>query len=139
VTHLQKWIGTVVDGLDDMVDEKTRITILENCGRTCISPSFVKKAINLKEKSGSNKEFLDKLAKTWSHLKLEGKNIFVVYNQCYCPLVKSYEEKLSKSFCNCSRGWVKELFESSLKKPVTVILEKSIKQGDEICRFRVKL
>jgi predicted hydrocarbon binding protein len=139
MTHLQKWIGSVVDGLDNMADEKTKVAILENCGRSCISPLFVKKAKNLKEKSSSNEDFLERLAKTWSHLKLEGKNIFVMYNQCYCPLVKSYEGKLSKTFCNCSRGWVKELFEKSLDKPVTVILEKSIKQGDDICRFRVKL
>ncbi|SYZ73825.1 conserved hypothetical protein [Candidatus Zixiibacteriota bacterium] len=139
MSHLQKWIGTVVDGLEDMVDAKAKITILENCGRTCISPAFVKKAKKLKEKSGSNEEFLKKLAKIWSHLKLDGKNIFVVYNQCYCPMMKSYEGKLSKSFCHCSRGWVKELFEKSLEKPVTVILEKAIKQGDDICRFRVKL
>ncbi len=139
MTHLQKWIGTLMENLDEMVDEKTKIKVLENCGRSCIPQAFLKKAANIKAKSKDDNEFLDKLGKIWKHLKRDGDKIFVVYNQCYCPMVKSYKGELSKSFCNCSRGWVKELFESTTGKPVTVVLEKSIRQGDDICRFRVKL
>jgi predicted hydrocarbon binding protein len=84
-------------------------------------------------------EFLVKLSKNWKHLKLDGDNIHVEYEKCYCPLVRDCHEKLSATFCNCSRGWVKELFESALEKPVKVRLEKSIKSGDRTCRFRVIL
>jgi predicted hydrocarbon binding protein len=72
-------------------------------------------------------------------LQGKGDAVYVVYDRCYCPLVKGYDGKLSPTFCSCSRGWIKELFESVLKKPVEVKLEKSVKQGDEICRFRIHL
>ncbi len=129
MTHLQKWISTLVDNLDSNVDKKTGIKILENCGRSCIPASFIKKARACKAKSADTKDFLDRLGKIWKHLQYDGNKIYVTYNQCYCPMMKSYDGKLSPSFCNCSRGWIKELFESTLEKPVAVALEKSIKQG----------
>lgn len=100
---------------------------------------MITKARKIKKNSKDLDEFLVKLSKNWKHLKLERKKIYVEYEKCYCPLVRDYHEKLSVTFCNCSRGWLKELFESELEKPVQVKLEKSIKRGDEICRFRVLL
>lgn len=135
--HIHKWIKTLVENLDAEVDEKTRTKVLENCGRSCIPRSYVKKAQTCRKNAKSINDFLDSLGKVWSHLKREGNNVFVVYEKCYCPLVKDYSEKLSSSWCNCSRGWIKELFESVLEKPVEVLLEKSIKQGNEICKFKV--
>ncbi len=59
------------------------------------------------------------------------------YDRCYCPLVKGYVGKVSPSFCNCSVGWIRELFETALKKPVKVEKIGTIKQGNKQCRFRV--
>jgi len=139
MTHLQKWIVSLMDGLDTLVDEKTRVKVLENCGRNCLPRSFVKRANACKKDAKNNAEFLDRLSRIWRHLQREGDNFYVVYEKCYCPLVKTYPDKLSASFCNCSRGWIKELFESALESPVDVTLEKSIKQGNDICKFRVCL
>jgi len=98
---------------------------------------MIARAKKIKKNSKNIEEFLDKLSKNWKHLKLDGNKVYVEYEKCYCPLVRDYKETLPATFCNCSRGWLKELFESALEKPVEVKLEKSIKRGDEICRFRV--
>jgi len=139
MTHLQKWIVSLMDSLDALVDEKTRVRVLENCGRNCIPRSLVRRAQACKKSAKDNNEFLDRLSKIWSHLQRDGDKVYVVYEKCYCPLVKAYSNKLSPTFCNCSRGWIKELFESALERPVDVTLEKSIKQGNDICKFRVYL
>jgi predicted hydrocarbon binding protein len=47
--------------------------------------------------------------------------------------------KLSATYCNCSRGWAKELFEGALGRTVEVIMEKSIINGDNQCKFRILL
>jgi predicted hydrocarbon binding protein len=47
--------------------------------------------------------------------------------------------KLSGTYCNCSRGWAKALFEGATGKPVEVNMEKSIINGDDQCRFEVIL
>jgi predicted hydrocarbon binding protein len=137
--HSHKWIKTLIANLEAELDEKTRAKILENCGRNCIPHTFILKAKACKKDAKNTDEFLDKLSQTWKHLHREDDNIYVTYEKCYCPIVKDYPEKLSSTWCNCSRGWTKELFESTLEKPIDVKLEKSIKQGDNICKFRVKL
>jgi predicted hydrocarbon binding protein len=47
--------------------------------------------------------------------------------------------KLSATYCNCSRGWAKALFEGALGRTVEVIMEKSIINGDNQCKFRILL
>ena len=139
MTHLQRWVKTLMDGLDAQVDEETRAEILEACGRGCIPRSFIRKAQACRRGARDTGEFLDRLSQRWSHLQRDGDDIYVTYEKCYCPLVKAYSGELSPSFCNCSRGWIKELFESVLERPVSVDLEKSIKRGDDLCRLRVRL
>ncbi len=139
MTHFQKWLVTILDGLDKEVDEKSRERILEGCGRACLPRSFIKKVKRIQSATSSEEEFLQELMKHWKHLKNEDGQLYVVYDKCYCPMMKSYSGRLSHSFCNCSRGWIKELFESALQRSIDVDLEKSIKRGDEICRFRVSI
>jgi predicted hydrocarbon binding protein len=63
-----------------------------------------------------------------------------VYPKCYCSQVnKLSKEELSGTYCNCSRGWAKALFEEATGKPVEVTLEKSIIRGDDQCKLRIML
>lgn len=137
--HIHKWICALISNLDVKVDEKTKISLLESCGRACITESMKIRAKRAKKKSNSNEEFLENLSKVWGHLKLRGKDIYVEYPRCYCPIVASYKGEIPKSWCNCSRGWIRELFEQVLEKPVKVQIEKSVKQGDNICQFKITI
>jgi len=134
-----RWIKNVLEGLDTEVDEKTRIKILENCGRKCAPQSLIKKAQTLKKQSETTEEFLKKLSKAWKHLKIEDGHVYVEYEKCYCPLVRAYKGELSKSFCNCSRGWIRQVLESALGKPVDVEIERTVKQGASSCKFHVHI
>ncbi len=134
-----KWVTNLLIALDGMVDEETRVRVLESCGRKCIGEGFLVKAQTLAKKSKSTDEFLENLNRIWKHLHVDKNGVFVVYDQCYCPMVRSYKGKLSPSFCNCSVGWIKELFERSLNKPVKVEKLGTIKQGNKQCKFRVTL
>ena len=134
-----KWVVNVLDALDRLVDEETRIKVLESCGRKCIGAGFLARAEVLAKKSKNPEDFLEKLSKVWKHLHVDKNGVFVVYEQCYCPMVKAYRGELSPSFCNCSVGWIKELFERSLNKPVKVEKLGTVKQGSKQCTFRVTL
>lgn len=136
----EKWISCLIDGLDEHVGEKTRAMILEQCGRQCQSQSFIKKAKDIYEKSSRINDFLDKLGRVYKHLHREGDNVYIVYPRCYCSQVNKIPKgKLSGTYCNCSRGWSKALFEGALGRPVEVIMEKSMINGDNQCKFRVIL
>jgi predicted ArsR family transcriptional regulator len=140
VGRTAKWIRTLMDGLDKNVDQKTIAKILEQCGRQCQTQSFIKKAKAIYQKSADTNDFLEKLGQTYKHLHLEGNKVYLVYPKCYCSQVnKLSKEELSGTYCNCSRGWAKALFEEAMGKPVEVTLEKSIIRGDDQCKLRIML
>lgn len=139
-SRTEKWITTLMDGLSKNVDEKTIAMVLEQCGRQCQSQSFIKKAKNIYQKTESTDEFLEKLGQTYKHLHREGDKVYIVYPRCYCSQVNKIPKgKLSGTYCNCSRGWAKALFEGALGRPIEVIMEKSIINGDDQCKFRIAL
>ena len=136
----EKWICTLMAGLDEHADKEMLAKVLEQCGRQCQSASFIKKARSIYEKSENLGDFLDKFGKVYKHLHREGDSVYLVYPKCYCPMVcKIPAGKLSAVYCNCSCGWAKALFEGALKKPVEVTLMKSIKRGDKECKFKIVL
>lgn len=140
VGRTEKWITTLIDGLNKNVDEKTLAIILEQCGRQCQSQSFIKKARTIYQKSKNIDEFLDKFGQIYKHLHREDNEVYLVYPRCYCSQVNKIPKgTLSGKYCNCSRGWAKALFEAALGRPVEVIMEKSIINGDNECRFRIVL
>ena len=140
VGRTEKWIATLMNGLENNMDEKLLSKILEQCGRQCQSQSFVKKARKIRQNSRNIDEFLEKLGRTYKHLHKEGKSVYIVYPRCYCSQVNKIPDgRLSGMYCNCSCGWTKALFEGALDRPVEVIKEKSIIGGDSECRFRVVL
>jgi len=136
----EKWIIDLVAGLDKYVDEETRLKLLEECGRHCQSPGFVKKAKSIYKKSKNLDDFLDKFSKVYKHLHKEGDNVYIIYPNCYCSQVNKIPKgKLSGTYCNCSRGWAKALFEGALGRPVEVIMEESIISGNNQCKFKIIL
>lgn len=58
---------------------------------------------------------------------------------CLCPLAESKPEGLSKTFCLCSVGYVQELFQTHLGRPVEVELLESVLGGGRHCRFRIEV
>lgn len=130
----------MMTGLDEHVDKETIAKVLEQCGRQCQSQSLIKKARNIYEKSKNVDDFLDNFGKVYKHLHREGNSLYIVYPRCYCSIVNKIPSgKLSATYCNCSRGWAKALFEGALERPVEVTMEQSIKQGDKQCKFRITL
>jgi len=136
----EKWIMNLIDGLDKHVDEETKAKILEECGRQCQSQSFIKKAKGIFGESEDIDDFLDKLGQVYKHLHREGDKIYIIYPKCYCTHVNKIPKgKLSWTYCDCSRGWAKALFEGALGKPVEVVKKETILHGDKQCKFQIKL
>ena len=85
-------------------------------------------------------EFLNAFSKIYKNLQVNGNDIYIVYPKCYCSFVNKIPSgTLSATYCNCSRGWTKELFEKVLGRSVEVIMEESIVNGDQQCKFKIVL
>jgi predicted hydrocarbon binding protein len=59
--------------------------------------------------------------------------------KCFCSLVNATEEKISLTYCHCSKGFVKKLWESVLERPVEVSLIQSVISGAKECKFAIQL
>ena len=79
----------------------------------------------------------DELGK--DNLDVEDDTVRWGYSRCYCGLVADSSARLPKTYCFCSVGWVREVFDTVAQKPVRVELIQSIKQGAPSCWFLVKL
>lgn len=80
------------------------------------------KAKGIYAKSKSVDDFLEKFASVYEHLHLDGGNVYIIYPKCYCSRVnKIHYVKLSGTYCYCSVGWAKALFEGVLGRPVKVV------------------
>jgi predicted hydrocarbon binding protein len=141
-TPLQKarCIKGMMDALDQAVDAPTRQTIMQACGRQCIGASTLDKARKIAKAAPDLDAMLEQLNQVHiggGHLHREGDVIHAAYTRCYCGSVNQAKEPFSATYCHCSCGWFRQLFETLLGRPVEVELVSSIIQGDESCRFLI--
>ncbi len=135
----QAWITSLMESLDANVDDPTRTRLMLSAGRACARRS------GILAQAQAAKGDLDKLVATMAkhvgqdNCRREGNVVRLRYPKCYCPIVAAGPERLSNTWCHCSRGWVHEVFETVAGKPVKVELTHSIKRGDPDCRFIIRL
>jgi hypothetical protein len=134
----QEWVVNAVGNMEGKLDEKSEILVLEECGRACARKGAVKTAI---ENKGDLEGFL-KVMRGWigdRNVIREPDAVTLVFDKCYCPNLSSFEGTVPSSYCNCSRGWMKEMFETVTGKPCDVALLSSVKRGDKECRLAVQV
>jgi len=133
VKRMQGAIGTA----------KTR-EILVSCGKMCCGMTTRKAALKAMQESRSLADLIKKLNERHiggGMLKLKGKDTIVGgYDRCYCGMVsKTRTQFPDLTYCHCSTGWYKQLFETALEKPVRVTIKRSIICGANTCEFEIKI
>jgi hypothetical protein len=133
------WIKELLKNLDEKVDEPTRKSIMGACGEKCPFTHLPdEKLLEFKKKSKNETEFLNNLCKHW-HLKNQDGRYYVIFDQCYCPLVNENIEGASQTLCFCTLGNIKRKFKIGLERDVRVEMQKTILAGDNECRFYIEL
>ncbi|RPJ55480.1 MAG: hypothetical protein EHM23_26100 [Acidobacteria bacterium] len=56
---------------------------------------------------------------------------------CLCPILEDAPKDISPTYCLCSVGYVREIFERQIGKPVQVELIDSVLRGAKGCSFKV--
>ena len=148
IEFAEGWVQRLLDNMDTMLDPQTRSSLMQACGRACYLQAF---GIAPDEKPLP--EALDNFVRAGkdSGVRREGDTVFFQYDNvnpqgtgipdglCLCPFVESGPERLSPTYCQCSAGYVKELFERMTGTPVAVEVLESLRSGGKICRFKVNL
>ena len=138
-------INALLQGLEQL-DPKVRMRIMEKCGDACAKQEYYGPALDIARKIAEEETDLNRITErvnreilwcgTWIN---DGDIIHCTCQECGCPMVKYNVVKLRGILCYCSRGWVKAIFETLLKKPVRVELEKARGFGDQKCRYVVHI
>ena len=133
---IHDWISNLMKNMDGHLEEEIKIKLMEECGRACAKRQAKKEALKFK---GKLDEWLIQMKKWIGKENVQkGENyIRIIYSKCYCPLVQDSQPLLSNTYCNCSRGWLKENFETVVERPVEVKIEDSIMRGGKQCSFSI--
>jgi hypothetical protein len=137
-TFKQNYISTLMENLEKGVDEPTRVRMMNDCGRACARRGELFKTAEAGR--GDLKAFLTRMTEILgpdSAVLVDEKTVRWNYPRCYCELVAAGPERLPAVYCQCSVGWVLEMFETVLGRPVKVRLVQSIRTGGPSCVFHI--
>jgi predicted hydrocarbon binding protein len=134
----EAWIVALMANMDEQFDEKTRAKLMESCGRDCARRGSIRMAESARGDVGKLVQSLANILGK-KNCFMDGNVVHLGYDKCYCELVAEGPERLSDTYCNCSTGWVLEMFETAAQKPVEVELLQTIKRGAPSCRFLVRV
>jgi len=118
---------------DDMV-KKIRMDCI--CGPDMGTLNSFKKTY---QTSTNLEEFVLNFNKQNQGITIENSNnaLYLIYPQCYCSCVNQIDKSISKTWCFCTLGYTKKMFEYILDRNVDVSLIESVKTGSSICKIKV--
>jgi hypothetical protein len=148
----EMWIKSLMNHMDIHFDTKTKVSLMQACGRSCYINAF---GIAPEEKPSTEeaKRYIGALKARGYEVRQDSEKTTILFSwgrdhqnpqglilsdgYCMCPLVETGPAGLSPTFCYCSTGYVKEMFERALGQFVQVELLDSLKMGGKDCIFEI--
>ena len=87
--------------------------------------------------SSSMEEFAGSEKAKAAGLSYRDGSLYLQFGFCPCPMLAQVEKLDTLTWCQCTTGYSKVLFEKAFGCDVDVELLKSIKCGDDICLMRI--
>ena len=131
------WVRSAMERLEAGFDPESVIDIRQNC--QCGYGMDEKLALlnELKANATTMEEFANAPKARAAGLSFEDGVLYLQFPFCPCPILADVDRLDTKTWCQCTTGYSKVLFEKAFGCPVTVELLKSIKAGDEICLMTI--
>ena len=156
-----QWIKDVLNELDKVANNHQKYEILSHCAHE-FSQKRIDKLREIYVKTGDIDTVLEKIHNDYLWYENPTRKGSVIYTTkipynlegykkaktldekkrkyCHCPLVRDHwDEGISPTFCNCSTGWYRQIWEGVLKTPVRIEILKTLLKGDETCEFAIHL
>lgn len=133
-----KWVKAAMDRIDTLIDEKTRVEVMERC--SCDFEVRKKEARKIYESSRDIDEFIINLGNRCNQLIREGNTLYCIKTLgCDCGWVRATKTPVSSTYCHCAKGYIVKYFEAAFQRPVKVELLQAVVCGDEVCKFAIHL
>ncbi len=154
IEKAESWVKFLMDNMDALLDEETKIKLMNACGHSCYLNAFGV-AGEKKPSPEAAERYLQALAKGGFKVERGSESTTIFYGwagkqnpqglslkegYCMCPIVENNIPGLSPTYCNCSAGYVAEAMErASGRKVKSVEILESVKRGGKDCRFKIVL
>jgi len=131
------WVKNTMKRLEDNFDQRTvkKIRMKCQCGY-----AMDEKLALVKELMATSKnleEFANNEKARNAGLSYDEHILYLQFPFCPCPMLAEVDKLDSKTWCQCTTGYSKVLFEEAFGCEVDVELLKSIKMGDNICLMKI--
>ena len=120
------WVENMCRALEDHFDKEEIIEIRKDCYCDENGRLQVANMVAVLNESGAG----------WY---MEGKVLYTKMFVCECPMLEQGRIHQSLTWCHCTAGYSKALFEHIFERPVEVEVLQSIKQGFDYCLMRVEI
>jgi len=149
-----RWVKGAMGRLDETVPPERAVVVMEACGANCakVNHGVIDRAVARRRKHQTEEEFIAaEIRKPMAGTRLErrGSLLQQFYTpssfrggmRCFCALVRALpeDETLSRTYCHCSKAFVRTLWEAVLGRPVAVELLTSALSGSSECEFTIAI
>lgn len=135
----EQWVRHVCTELEKHFDEQTIKIIRSGCycgedGHLEKAKEFIK---NIYDISTSMEDFVERMNERKAGWYLQDGYLFTKYFSCPCKMLDSIETLPTKTWCFCTVGYNKVIFEHVFNCEVDVELLESIKMGNSQCLMKI--
>lgn len=134
-----EWVKSAMERLESKFDSRTVKKIRMNC--QCGYGMDEKLALvkELMSASATIEEFANSEKAKAAGLFCKDGELFLQFRFCPCPMLAKVEKLETDTWCQCTAGYSKALFEKAFSCEADVDLLKSIKMGDPVCLMKITL
>ncbi|HNX28386.1 MAG TPA: DUF6144 family protein [Syntrophomonadaceae bacterium] len=131
------WVKSTMNRLGNHFDKSAVKQIRMNC--QCGYGMDEKLALvkELVESSSDLEEFANQDKAKAAGLSCTNGELYLQFPFCPCPMLAEVDKLDTDTWCQCTIGYSKVLFEKAFGCEVDVELLKSIKMGDDICHQKI--
>jgi hypothetical protein len=132
-----EWVKNTMRRLEKRFDPSMVKRIRMNC--QCGYGMDEKLALlnDLIASSSSLEEFANQDQAKAAGLSFRDGGLYLQFTFCPCPMLAEVDQLETNTWCQCTTGYSKVLFEKAFGCEVEVELLKSIKMGNEICLMKI--
>lgn len=134
-----KWAENICTYLESNFSPEQIAKIRFRCSCT-LPEKYLEKVKKIYVESTNLDEFTDKYNNEYAgkhQVWHNGSDLYFSYPVCYCSSVKRVNKTLPKTWCLCTVGYTKKLFDYVLDSDTNVELRESIKLGNSRCVIKV--
>ena len=135
----EEWVKNTMDRLEYRFNADVVNKIRMNCQCGYAMDEKLKFLNTLISASASLEEFANHESARAAGLFTSNGELFLQFDYCPCPILSEVEKLDKNTWCLCTTGYSKVLFEKAFNCQVEVELLNSIKMGDSKCLMKLIL